>query len=215
MTLLRQLNLVLQSGPGSSRWNTRLDRRVEVARQFAANDLIHWLARHATLVERATFHGGDYFAIASSSLMYTKASARASTQAGRTTSQTVPSNGVFCKSHFATRVRVQFEARGEIEEPPTTHLHSISGRPTAVRSIECVSARVFGRPLLFDDFAGATIRLRVGSVGLPLPARNEPIGAFGREVGRLPHLDAQGDGMRSFSGDDPRSRRGRSNHSGR
>lgn len=200
-TLLRQLNIVLQSGPAHLDANPpRIVGNVSLAREFATNDLIHWLAAQATLVERAAIHGGDYFASAGAQLSAQAVRAGAHS-AGHDHLPDLYQSMVFF-ADATSRLGYAFNSpgRSELEEPSSTHLHRFQDDRELFRRLSALSERVFGRPLLLDDFAGASIRLRVGTVDLPLPARDEPIGAFGRAVGKLPLLDAQGDGMRSFFG---------------
>jgi hypothetical protein len=57
----------------------------------------------------------------------------------------------------------------------------------------------FGEPVLLDR-ANTDFRLRVGSTSVPVPPLNRPTEEYARALSRLPLLDDQGDGMRSFIG---------------
>ncbi|MBM7831642.1 ABC-type enterochelin transport system ATPase subunit [Agromyces cerinus] len=57
----------------------------------------------------------------------------------------------------------------------------------------------FGHGLLLDRIS-PEIRLRVGTVTEPVPPLNRPTAAYAEAVAKLPTLDAQGDGFRSFVG---------------
>lgn len=59
--------------------------------------------------------------------------------------------------------------------------------------------RTFGIGLVLDRI-NAEIRLRVGSVTVPVPPVNRPTAEYAEAVAALPTLDVQGDGMRSFVG---------------
>lgn len=200
-TLLRQLNLALQSGPAHLDANPpRIVGTVGLVRQFATNDLIHWLAGQATLVDRPAIHGGDYFASAGAQLSAQAVRAGAHSVGHDHLPDLYQSMVFFADATSRLGYAFNSPGRNEIEEPPSTHLHRFQDDRELFRRLSALSERVFGRPLLLDDFAGASIRVRVGTVDLPIPARDQPIGAFGRAVSQLPPLDAQGDGMRSFFG---------------
>lgn len=57
----------------------------------------------------------------------------------------------------------------------------------------------FGQGLVLDR-ANSEFRLRVGEVAVPVPPLNHPTREYADAVLRLPTLDDQGDGMRSFIG---------------
>lgn len=200
-TLLRQLNTLLANGPAHLESNPpRLIDSIEFFRDFDTNDLIHWLSGRSTLIQQAAIHGGDYFAIGEATI--NAEGVRAGVHA--LSHDHLPDfySAMVFFADATSRLSYGFasSARSELEAPATEHLHRFQDDRALVDRLSALSERVFGRPLLFDDYSGGTIRLRVGSVDLPLPARDEPLGDFGRAVSRLPYLDAQGDGMRSFFG---------------
>lgn len=58
---------------------------------------------------------------------------------------------------------------------------------------------LFGEPLILDRLSG-DVRLRVGSVSVPVPPLNRPTLEYGDAVAALPALSEQGDGVQSFIG---------------
>lgn len=65
--------------------------------------------------------------------------------------------------------------------------------------LDTLARSTFGDGLLLDR-ANAEFRLRVGDVSVPVPPLNHPTREYADAVLRLPTLDEQGDGMRSFVG---------------
>lgn len=65
--------------------------------------------------------------------------------------------------------------------------------------LSALTTEVFGHGLVLDRI-NPDIRLRVGSVGVPVPLLNRPTSEYAEAVAALPTLDAQGDGFRSFVG---------------
>lgn len=65
--------------------------------------------------------------------------------------------------------------------------------------LNTLAVGTFGRGLMLDR-ANSEFRLRVGEVAVPVPPLNHPTREYADAVLRLPTLDEQGDGMRSFIG---------------
>jgi len=65
--------------------------------------------------------------------------------------------------------------------------------------LSALSDEAFSLPLTLDRLS-ADVRLRVGRVDLPIPPLNWPTREYAAAVSRLPSLDVQGDGMKSFLG---------------
>lgn len=199
-TFLRQVNTWLQGGPAAlDSMSPRLVDYVAFDRQLSKNDLIHWLSEHAVLIEGAPITGGDYFAIAGTNV-HGSAVRQGQFETNHGWLPDLYAPMVFF-ADATSRLSFPFasQARNEIDEPASTPLQKFQDRRDLFASLSRLSERVFGNPLTLDDFAGATIRVRVGSVDSTPPARDEPLGEFGRAIARLPLLDVQGDGMRSFS----------------
>lgn len=200
-TLLRQLNTQLQQGPAQlDATPPRLVDKAQLIREFATNDLIHWLAGNTSLIERTQMYGGDYFAAENMSLdaNNVRRGAHSSSQDHLTDLY----HPMVLHADAGSRLGYGFTAsqRGEIGEQPSAPLHRFQDNRALFGELSELSRRIFGHPLLLDDFAGSAVRIRVGQVDIPAPARDEALGDFGRAVSRLPLLDNQGDGMRSFFG---------------
>ena len=200
-TLLSHLNLFLQYGQSQVQaQQPRLVDTITLTREVAVPDLLHWFSRNATVIQQSDEVGGPLFALNN---MHVQAS---SVRAG---AHSVVYDGLQDLYHhfvsFAdatTRLNQSFEvaARAVVGEPAMSPLQRFQDNRELFDQLSSMCERVFDRPLLLDDYPGAVIRIRGGSVSLPIPARNEPLGAFGEAVGRLPMLSVQGDGMRSFFG---------------
>lgn len=65
--------------------------------------------------------------------------------------------------------------------------------------LNTLTQATFGESVVLDR-ANAEFRLRVGEVDVPVPPLNRPTREYADAVMRLPILDEQGDGMRSFIG---------------
>jgi ABC-type cobalamin/Fe3+-siderophores transport system ATPase subunit len=65
--------------------------------------------------------------------------------------------------------------------------------------LNALARETFGEGLMLDR-ANADFRLRVGHTAVPVPALNHPTREYADAVLKLPTLDEQGDGMRSFVG---------------
>ncbi len=65
--------------------------------------------------------------------------------------------------------------------------------------LRSLARETFGQSLLLDR-ANSEFRLRVGEVTVPAPPMDHPTREYADAVRRLPALDEQGDGMRSFIG---------------
>ncbi|MFS2028595.1 MULTISPECIES: ATP-dependent nuclease [unclassified Curtobacterium] len=91
------------------------------------------------------------------------------------------------------------EMRSSITDPATSPIHHLQDSSEMLERIRGVAERIFGQSLTLDNL-GRTLRLRIGSVGVPAP----PVDAISHEylaaMAALPDLDSQGDGMRSVMG---------------
>ncbi|MBC9935503.1 MULTISPECIES: ATP-dependent endonuclease [unclassified Leucobacter] len=207
-TLLRQINMVLQSGADVLPHQLpRLVQQLGIFAEWSSETLYQWLKASHGVIKRDPAAGGDYFHLAG---------------LHNGNGQIIPVTSVFNGSLHSTQAAVaqqlygelvffadaqsrlgqQFSCAGksEIGAPSGEPLHRLQDNRDVFDNLIAISERVFGSSLLLDDYAGGTLRIRVGKVDLPIPLRNEPLGEFGDAVRDLPALDTQGDGMRSFFG---------------
>jgi len=88
-----------------------------------------------------------------------------------------------------------------VTEPATHPLHYMYLDPDLEAKLDEVSRRVFGTGVVLNRFAGSQVFLHVGDSPAYEPARNSaPSKAFLQALAKLPQLNLQGDGMRSFMG---------------
>lgn len=200
-TFLRQLHQFLHSGnAGLAGMVPPLIASGSLKREQSPADLIHWLGENTAYVDRDASQGGPYFSTP-----------------GMTIEVRHVVDGAFGQHYdslqdlhvllvsFAdatSRLNTQFSVSGRssVDEPATTPLHRFQDNRALFGKLNDLSRQVFDQSLLLDDFPGGTVQIRVGQVDLPVPRRDEPLGEFGRQVGKLPPLAEQGDGMRSFFG---------------
>lgn len=87
-----------------------------------------------------------------------------------------------------------------LTQPPQHPLHSLYMDPELEEKISGICARAFGAPLTLNRHAGAALYLHVGKA----PAVQHGVSAPPREyleaLSKMPRLDQQGDGMKSFMG---------------
>ena len=200
-TFLRQLNVFLQTNTQTlALQQPELILGAELTRETKVNDLIKWLLRHATYLDRRPSQGGPQFAINGMQIS-TDAVRGGAYSASIDTLQDLHAIMVsFADATSRLSQPFQSPARSLANDPPTSPFHKFQDNRQLFSNLSSLSEKVFGKPLLLDDFSGSSIQIRVGSVDIPIPARNEPLGEFGHAVGMLPTLTDQGDGMRSFFG---------------
>jgi AAA domain, putative AbiEii toxin, Type IV TA system len=78
-------------------------------------------------------------------------------------------------------------------------LHQVFRDGTIEQELSDLSMKSFGVPLTLDRINEA-IRLRVGTVDVPVPPLNRPTREYADAVRTLPSLEEQGDGIKSFLG---------------
>ncbi|MET8912424.1 AAA family ATPase [Micromonospora sp. NPDC004551] len=84
-------------------------------------------------------------------------------------------------------------------DPPTHPLHHFQDDVTLLHKLNALSERIFQQSLTLDEFS-ATMRLRVGKVDIPAPARDQSQRPYREALAKLPLLEQQGDGMKSLLG---------------
>lgn len=198
-TLLRQLHSALTSGNENlPRQTPALIKRVDVLRDFNRDDFVSWLGENAIFEaiqptqESRFIRRGQAFTL--SAINHIASSAETGLN------MLAPQLVYFADATGRLSAQMSTSARAAVAEPPSAPLHQFQDDRSLFQRLNAVSEQVFDTALLLDDFSGGTISIRVGAVGLPIPGRQEPLGAFGDAVAQLPLLDSQGDGMRSFFG---------------
>jgi len=93
----------------------------------------------------------------------------------------------------------QVGRRSTATEPPTHPLHLLEVNTSLRQRLSDLTQRQFGLPLTFDSL-GALSMLRVGLPGVPAPPVNEVDEAYWSALAKLPSLNSQGDGLKSFLG---------------
>lgn len=194
-TLLRNIHAFMQSGSGVFQDPNSTITAASMTRNLAAKDLHAWLLENAARIEQnqqTTFSIENHLFDEDSVLAGSHSFPYDALQ---------DYHSIFV--HYAeTRERLNYgfsqSGRNRIDEPASSPFHRFQDNRSLFEDLDRLSLRVFGKNLLLDDFPGAMIRIRVGKSTIPVPARNEALGEFGREVSRMPVLDEQGDGMRSF-----------------
>ncbi|MDP9488013.1 MAG: AAA family ATPase [Actinomycetota bacterium] len=87
-----------------------------------------------------------------------------------------------------------------LTQPPQHPLHSLYMDGALEAKVSAICERAFGKPLVLNRHAGSMVYLHVGEA----PEAPSGVGAPPREyleaLSKLPRLDEQGDGMKSFMG---------------
>lgn len=200
-TLLRQLNDKLHS-PGNLLYGpVDIVTNATSVRTGTAADFLSWFAQHATY-----FPGGDrqesYFRQPNGGWSST---ARALASQWEHEEQ-ISSFGPGAQSLiFYADAQSRFGSvggvgqRNEPADPPTHPFHRFQDDITLLHRLNGICERIFQQSLTLDEFS-ATMRLRVGKVGIPAPARDQSQRAYREALARLPLLEEQGDGMKSLLG---------------
>jgi ABC-type cobalamin/Fe3+-siderophores transport system ATPase subunit len=201
-TFLRQLNYSLQFNSSNMEHHVpQLIRNTELTRNTEVRDLLTWMTERSAFLDLPASHGGETFAMLNGRFQVL------AVREGQFSQENIGLNdGLYPVAvNFAdaqSRLNASFQgsARAEPGDAAADSLQMFQDERRLFKELSLLSESVFDKPLFLDDFPGATIRIRVGSVDLPVPTRLEPLGRYGTAVGRLPLLGEQGDGMRSFFG---------------
>lgn len=86
------------------------------------------------------------------------------------------------------------------KETPKHPLHSLYLDKNLEERVSSVAERAFGQPLTLNRFAGTTLRLHVGDIDLEPIVGGTDFGDYIKQLNKLPTLESQGDGMKSFIG---------------
>ncbi|MCG5436209.1 ATP-dependent nuclease [Micromonospora foliorum] len=89
--------------------------------------------------------------------------------------------------------------RDQPADTPTHPYHRFQDDVELLRKLNRLCERIFQKTLTLDEFS-STIKLRVGKVGIPAPARDQSQRSYREALAKLPLLEAQGDGMKSLLG---------------
>jgi predicted ATPase len=201
-TFLRQISEYLRSGAAIlTSQIPPLIKSAVMVRQMEPLDLIDWLQNNTGVVERSEVAGGPYFNVQGT--VFTRQHVLDGAFNGGTDALQGGLAELFVFYADATsrlNQSAQAAGRSAVDEIASAPLHRFQDDRLLFKRLSDLSEQVFERPLLLDDYPGGSVRIRVGSVDLPVPARDEGLGEFGKQVARLPLLDEQGDGMRSFFG---------------
>lgn len=200
-TLLRQLHAILTGGQGAAaNFQPSLLANAGITRELAPTDLLAWFNDSSQLVDRPEVNGGPFFTVSGWQVSAQSILDGQFAQGYDALQDLHPAFVQFADAMSRLSGGFSSGARSSVDEPASTPLQRFQENRELFDRLSRLSKQVFDRPLLLDDFPGATIQIRVGDTDLPIPARNEPLGEFGRAVAKLPRLDEQGDGMRSFFG---------------
>lgn len=90
-------------------------------------------------------------------------------------------------------------ANPDISAPASHPLHALRGDAALLQQFLDVASSVFGMTLTLDTLSGL-VGFRVGAPTAQAPLVTEAYGQFGQQMGELPLLSAQGDGVRSALG---------------
>lgn len=206
-TFLRQINDALQSNATSANYKApRIVNSLETKRDWTNSSLFQWLHETHKYVQQREEEGGNHFVGVGGNgeSHYIYAEFPNDDELGAVNDyyvQTLYQSLVFY-ADAQSRFSQGFFANGrtEINEPPHNVLHVFQDKPHLFGELDAISWRVFQRRLVLDDFPGGSVKIRVGSVDGVAPPRGAPLGEYGDALLRLPPLDEQGDGMRSFFG---------------
>ena len=194
-TLLRNIFEFLSSGSSAFSSSNGVMLGASMTRNIEAADLYAWLMENAIRTDAAQ---GAYFAV--DNQIFSEKNVWDGSHS-HPFDALQDCHGLFVH-HADTRNRLNFAfhhpGRDSVDEPASSPFHRFQDERDVFEKLNDLCSRIFNRNLLLDDFPGATIRIRVGKTTTPLPARNEPLGEFGKEVSMMPLLDDQGDGMRSL-----------------
>src|SRR5680860_622555 len=89
--------------------------------------------------------------------------------------------------------------RGDISEPPAHPLHYLEDNEQLLRQMDELSREIFQQPLTLDRLGG-NVGLRVGTPTVAAPPVDAVTQEYREALIALPHLQDQGDGMRSLLG---------------
>jgi len=89
--------------------------------------------------------------------------------------------------------------RQDVTEPPSHALHYLQDDAALLKRLNDICQQIFRIPLTLDSVSGY-MRLRVGIPDVAAPIMDQSQHAYRASLGRLPTLEAQGDGMRSLLG---------------
>ncbi len=87
--------------------------------------------------------------------------------------------------------------RHDVTEPPSHALHQLQDDATLLKRLNDICQQIFRTPLTLDSVSGY-IRLRIGIPDVTAPLMDQSQHAYRASLGRMPTLEAQGDGMRSL-----------------
>lgn len=86
-------------------------------------------------------------------------------------------------------------------ETPASHpLHYLYRKDTLEKRLSKLFKRAFDQSLILNRYAGSTIPLHVGEKPAVPPGQQEYCEEYATELQKLPPIETQGDGMRSFTG---------------
>ena len=87
-----------------------------------------------------------------------------------------------------------------VMQPPQHPLHSLYMDSALVEKVSAICESVFGTPLTLNRYAGSKVYLHVGEAPQAPNAGGAPPREYLEALSKLPRLDEQGDGMKSFMG---------------
>lgn len=91
------------------------------------------------------------------------------------------------------------DMRDSIEQPPRHPVHALQDNSGLFAELSELSMQVFKRPLTLDSLSKG-MNIRVGAPTVEAPRYGQITSEYLKELGALPRLEHQGDGMRSFIG---------------
>ncbi|WP_176141329.1 ATP-dependent nuclease [Agreia bicolorata] len=197
-TVLRQINEKLNYGAGHTTLGVpQVVTSQTIHRSVLGKNLLQWLHENAKFVEGT--YGTESIFVKNGRHFSHSVVANMDLQHLDSLNDLYSEFVFFADASSRLQLPLASGLRGYPSEPPSSPMHHFQDDRKLFGQLQDLSRRVFDTDLTLDDF-GSAISIRVGSVSSPLPRRDEPLGSFGDELMRLPMLDTQGDGMRSFFG---------------
>ncbi len=174
----------------------RAVRSVSVSKEGAAEELVEWLDEHC----HKTWSGGQevYSRAGGGSVVQSNAiswwvNGPPFVQLGSFFVFLATGEGRLQAAHGANNVDL-------LTQPPQHPLHSLYMDSSLEEKISRISTRAFRKPLVLNRHAGNMVYLHVGEAPPAGHGAGAPPLDYLQALSRLPRLDEQGDGMKSFIG---------------
>jgi energy-coupling factor transporter ATP-binding protein EcfA2 len=196
-TTLRDIKSLLENAGGSPMVGWRLVERIDLVRSGSSDDLLAWLGTHSQREVRDGYpvyptKSGDH--IREEWLVEEWA-------------RFFPSPIGYLSKFFLNfadafnriGVTLPVEQREDIGQTPVHPLHHLQDSEEMLSQLKLYVKRIFNQDLTLDRLSG-NVSLRVGSIDMVAPPVDSVTSEYRQAMSALPHLQHQGDGMRSLIG---------------